>query len=65
MATADRIPWEPGIIVLTLEDLRSKNPYNGKRLTAQSILQLMPAIGNACYEADSALASVMARSKYL
>lgn len=65
MVRADRIPWEPGIIVLTLDDLRGKNPYNGGRLTAQAIMQLMPAIGQACLESDTCITIVQAQSKHL
>lgn len=65
MVRADRIPWEPGIIVLNLDDLRGKNPYNGQRLAAESIMRLMPAIGQACLESDTCITIVQAQSKHL
>lgn len=63
MARVDKTPWEPGCIALSNDDIRNKNPYNGKRLSAQAVFDLLGAIGGTCWQVDSNIDLIRRQSK--
>jgi hypothetical protein len=64
MARIEHTPWEPGCIVLSDEDIRGKNPYIGKCLNPIAILNMLPAIGNVCWQLDSSISQIQQDSKH-
>lgn len=63
MARPDHTPWVPGYIVLTNDDLRLKNPYNGLRLDSRRMMEILAALGSVCYLADSCIEAVKRQSR--
>lgn len=64
MAKPDRTPWEPGIIVLSVEDFNSRNPYNGYFLTQEALILMYGALTIICYQMDSAISLIQRQSKH-
>lgn len=65
MARNDATPWQPGSVVLTNDDIRGKNPYTRRRLTEQSIYNLLGAIALTCYQSDENISLIRRQSNLM
>ena len=63
MAGPNTTPWEPGCLVLNLDDLRERNPYSRKVLSAAVVMQAIAAIAIVAYQTDSNIALIQRQSK--